>query len=266
MPSLSTIKVGWILTNYTSPTTDANTFRMMLTMYVRLPLELQTRQFECDAGQAGFDVSAILDPVGISVANCQGEYLNYTNRVYLDSTLGGAFAEFRYQSADYDLTFLWALEAEVDGAPSPITDFSGSELYVTDVLRASNRAYELDLFRPPLRPPREQWMAFGMEVNFQKFTQRLVYDPEIRLNVLFGDEPPQPSQAWIAAIVVGGIAVAIGVVVAVPKARKAVFPFLSRKPDMPRGTDMSTMTPPASPQSGWSRANTVELDIRNTKD
>jgi hypothetical protein len=107
-------------------------------------------------------------------------------------------------------------------------------------------------------------MACSYEVIFNKFDDYLLYDPEIRLQAVFGEFDSKESQllgVYIALPIVLVIVVAAIVVFAVPKLRKKLFPFWFRKTETI--TELSSTHTSGSPS--WNRASTVDVEIRNAK-
>jgi hypothetical protein len=77
-----------------------------------------------------------------------------------------------------------------------------------------------------------QYFGNVVRLTFPKFHTKHVYDPEILLNQVFALDEQAASLGWIAAVVIGALAVvAIGAAFLIPGIRSKVFPFLTRQDD-----------------------------------
>jgi hypothetical protein len=127
----------------------------------------------------------------------------------------------------------WATYAHVDGI-AQFLDIPTSAIYVREenmdsALIGRARRYGIDGFEPTPLPTNEQYLNALLQLQYPVFQDSVVYDPDIRFQLLFGDDEEVAQMGWIAGPVIGVAVVAVvGVILLSPKARAKVFPFAFR--------------------------------------
>jgi hypothetical protein len=111
-----------------------------------------------------------------------------------------------------------------------------------------------------------------MNMQYESFNESIVYDPDIRFQYAFELDEPTSNLAWIAAIVVGGVAAAAVIaLIASPKLRSAVLPFKNRSSHEAHLNGLSTKhssqaSPSSGGGSGWSPSSRAAVTLSNVHD
>jgi hypothetical protein len=93
-----------------------------------------------------------------------------------------------------------------------------------------------------------------------KFDEYFLYDPSIELLDLFTDVP---EMGWIAAVVVGGIAVLAVASLAIPQVRSKITPFFKRGHSNPNPDSFHqplTAAQADKPQQAWAPSTRPSLN------
>jgi hypothetical protein len=128
----------------------------------------------------------------------------------------------------------WATVATVDGIDQ-FLDLRSASFYIKEGGVESSkigraRRLGIPFNEPSVAPLDQQFLSATMHMDYPPFTDNIYYDPDIRFQLLFGNEGEEVSMAWIAAPICAGVVVvgALAVVLLNSNARAKVFPFLNR--------------------------------------
>jgi hypothetical protein len=182
-------------------------------------------------------------------------------------------AEFIYASPEMKSVFDWAATVEADGK-SQFVRISTASVYIRErnmdaAVLGRARELGIPIDEPPVAPLDQQYLNVIMHMDYPLFTDKIYYDPDIHLQLLFFDD--QTDMSWIAAPIVGAVvvvaAIALVAIYLNPTARAKVFPFVKRghsKTTQYESTER--LTSEASAQGGdWASAKTKGTTLHNVK-
>jgi hypothetical protein len=164
----------------------------------------------------------------------------------------------------------------VDGNLNTIRN-DGASLYTENMIDANvlKALRSLGQPLPPVSPLDEQWLAIGLEFEFDSYVDSFLFDPDIRLVLFDLSDDAGVNTAAIVAGVLCAIAVLAAVVasLSIPSIRRRVYPFLTRKVEdnnRPSSVSLNQRSSNATDESQgtsskWHASSAKSAQLRNTK-